>query len=186
MMRLLKIGGLLWLSASLGWSADQKGGTPKPKAPTPKAVPGPKNGGKMPPVRLQNPGSMAAQLYRMTPEQRERVLEKLPPARQAQLRQHLAEFDSLPPAEQQRLIRGADKLASMPPEREREIRQSWQAFQKLPQERRQAIRQVLNRMQTMPEAQRELIMNSDQFKSRFSPDEQRIIRDMSDIVMPPM
>jgi hypothetical protein len=194
MMRLLQIGGVLWLAA---WSlaADQKGGAPKqaprnaPEAKTvaPKNGAAPKGGGRVnPPIRMTNPGSMAAKLYRMTPEERERVVEKLPPARQEQLRKNLAYFDGLPKPEQERLIKGAERLANMTPEREREIRQSYQSFGQLPPPRKQAIQQALNTLKAMPDEQRKQVMESDQFKSRFSSDEQKIIRDISDIVMPPL
>ena len=193
MMRCFQIVGWLWLALAVGFGADQKGGAPKappaarvpaPAAARPKAEGVPKAGRANPPLRLANPGSMAAKLYQMTPDQRERVLEKLPAARQEQLRRNLAYFDNLPKEQQQRLIQGAERLAAMTPQREREVRQSWQAFQKLPVERQVAVRRALNLMQTMPEEQRNQLTESDQFKNRFSPDEQRIIRDISDIVMP--
>ena len=192
MRRVFQIGGLLWLAAALSFAAAQKGGNPKPPRntapPAPKGAGAgvPKGGRANPPLRLQNPGSLAAQLYRMSPEQRERVLEKLPPARQEQARKTLEQFDKLPPEQKQQMIQRAERLASMPPEREREVVQSWQSFQKLPPERKQAIQQALRGLQSMSDEQRNQVMSGEPFKNRFSPDEQRMIRDISDIVMPPL
>jgi len=192
MMRLVKIAGLVWLvTANASFGADQKGGTPKPSsralAPArPKAEGAPKGGRASPPVRVTNPGSLAARLYQMTPEQRERVLEKLPPAQQDRARKTLEAFDKLPKEQQQQRILQAERLASLPPEQEREVRQSVQSFQKLPPERKQAVRQALGRLQNMTPERRDQVVNSEQFKSLFSPDEQTIIHNLSEIVMPPL
>src|SRR3981081_4644901 len=122
MTRVLQIAGVLWLSAALALGADQKGGTPK--APPRNTAPGPKNEGAArnegavkgargnPPLRLTSPGNLAARLYQATPEQRERVLEKLPQARQEQARKQLEWFDRLPKPQQQVVLQRAERLAS--------------------------------------------------------------------------
>ncbi|HYW43399.1 MAG TPA: DUF3106 domain-containing protein [Bryobacteraceae bacterium] len=197
MTRVFQFGGLLWLVAAVGFGADQRG-TPKappphaaapagPKAPNGKGVPkggGAQKGGAQTALRLANPGNLAVRLYQATPEQRERVIEKLPPARQEQARKQLEWFDSLPKEQQARVLQSAQRLASLSPERQREIAQSRQVFLQLPQDRRLAIRGALNRLQNMTPEQRNQVVNSNPFKTRFSPEEQKIIQDFSDIVMP--
>jgi hypothetical protein len=131
---------------------------------------------------MVNPANLAARLYKASPEERERALEKLPPARQAQARRQLEEFDRLPIEQQQIRIRQAEKLASLPPEKRREVTQTWRTFQTLPPDRKQAVRAALRRLQTMPDEQRARILASDQFRLRFSPDEQKIIVDLSDLI----
>jgi hypothetical protein len=191
MKRILQFGGVLWLAAGLGLAADQKGGG-APKTPPPARAPknegGAPKGGRAvnPPLRMSNPNALAPRLYQMKPEERERVIEKLPPARQEQLRRNLAYFDSLPKQQQQILIQRAERLASMPPEREREVRQSFQAFQKLEPDRKKMIQGALVRMQNLTDEQRTQLTNSDAFKNRFSPEEQKIIQDLADIMMPPL
>src|SRR5215475_10243540 len=74
------------------------GGTPKayPKVPTPK-----KNGA---PKLNPNVGAVE-RLLAMPPEQRERVLEKLPLSQQANLRKRFEQFDKRPPEERARLLK---------------------------------------------------------------------------------
>ncbi len=69
----------------------------------------PRRGGGVPQARrpmgppLGNPANPAVRLYQASPEERERALEKLPPAMQEQIRKQLQRFDAMPP-EQQRII----------------------------------------------------------------------------------
>ena len=58
--------------------------------------------------RINNPG-VAQRLLQMTPEQRERALEKIPPEQQDQLRRQLDKLDKLPQAEKDRI---ANRLAA--------------------------------------------------------------------------
>src|SRR4051812_15425966 len=71
-----------------GGATAKPGGIRNPEAP--KGAGGP---------RLGAPGNPVERLMAMSPEQRERVLEKLPAREQANLRQRLDRFDKLPPAE---------------------------------------------------------------------------------------
>jgi len=193
MKRVFEFAGVRWLSALLLSAADQKagGGANKVLPPgarkvapgRPKAEPAPTTPNV--PMRALNPRNIAAQLYQATPEQRDRVIEKLPPARQEQLRKQLEWYDGLPKAQQKRIIESTERVAQLTPEREHEVIQSWRGLQQLPQDRKIAIRQAFNRIQGMTPERREAVFNSDQFKNRFSPEEQKIIRDLCDIV-PPM
>src|SRR5271157_3751930 len=98
MSRVLQAGGLLWLVAAAGF-ADQKkpanppprppAARPNPPRPNPPAKGGNRGGAKALGPRITNPGSPAARLYRMSPEERERALEQLPPARQQAIRNQL-------------------------------------------------------------------------------------------------
>ncbi|SPE41091.1 exported hypothetical protein [Candidatus Sulfopaludibacter sp. SbA3] len=125
MNRALQLAGALLLVAWPGWSADQKD---KPAAP-PKAPPrvaakafngtAPKAGGGIPKKNvphINNPG-LAQRLLQMTPEQRERALEKLDPPQQAQLRQALERLDRLPQADKDRIARQARSASRQGPDR---------------------------------------------------------------------
>jgi len=187
MNRALQLAGALLLVAWPGWSADQKD---KPAAP-PKAPPrvaakafngtAPKAGGGIPKKNvphINNPG-LAQRLLQMTPEQRERALEKLDPPQQAQLRQALERLDRLPQADKDRIARQARGLDSLPQAQRRLVMQQLTAFNKLPDDRHQPMRQALVQLMRMPEEQREVRLNSNAFKNNFSPEEQGILRDLS-------
>jgi hypothetical protein len=194
MLRLLKITGLLLVWVAAGWAFAQKSGaSPHPAAGRP-AMPRSgalKDGNPRAPRQpigppISNPASPAARLYRATPEERDRALEKLPPKLQERLRAQLGHFDSLPKPQQEVMIRRAERYAALTPEQREAIRQQMTALRDLPQDRRTAVGLALRRLQPLSEEQRLKTVNSDEFKSRFSTEEQQIIADLSEVMIPPM
>jgi len=184
MPRIFQIGGLLLLAVAAG-ICEQKAA----KVPSPKKDASPrKNGGAAPKAgpRLTPPGSPAARLYQATPEERERAIEKLPPAAQERVRNQLKYFDSLPKNQQEIMIRRTERLDALTPEKRRAFQQQMQNLNRLTPDRRQAVAGALRRLQVMPEEQRLRVLNSEQFKSRFSPEEHRMIADLSEVMVPPM
>jgi len=191
MSRLLQFVGSLLLAASAGICDQNK--VVKAPPPPKKEAPfrgGPRNGGggapKTPPLRVSNPASPAARLYLATPEERERALEKLPAARQVLVRNQLQYFDSLPKDQQQIMLRQTERFNALTPEKRRAFMQQMQNMNHLPPDRVQAVRGALRRLQVMPEARRIMVLNGEQFKSMFSPEEQKMIADLSEVMLPPM
>jgi|ERR1051326_825026 hypothetical protein len=178
MTKLFQLGGLLLIGTALVWGEQGASGAGKPwNAPgVPKAAP--KN------VPLRNPGSPAARLYRATPEERERALEKLPFRMQEQIRKELAWFDGLPKDQQEIAIKRSERLAAMAPEQQRAIRQQLQALNRLEVDRRRAVRNALIRLQSVSEEERKAILARPQFRARFSDDEWQIITDLSTVMLP--
>ncbi|SPE37756.1 conserved exported hypothetical protein [Candidatus Sulfopaludibacter sp. SbA6] len=192
MIRVLQVGGLLWLAVAVGLSNQNKAAKtpppPRPPAGRPNAPNKGGNGGgaKALGPRITNPGSPAARLYRMSPEERERALEQLPPARQQAIRNQLQYFDSLPKDQQQVMLSRTERFAALPPEKKRAFMQQMQAVNQLPPERRQMVVGALRRLQSMSDQQRANVLNSQQFRNRFSPGEQKMIGDLSEVMLPPM
>jgi hypothetical protein len=162
-------------------SPAQSGGNP-PSAAQNQSAPSPGNAPKTqaPAARIVNPDSVAARLMLATPEQRERALARVPADRQQEIRQQLAWFDGLPKEQQDVQVRRLRHYASLPPDQQLIVRLAAQALAKLPGERRQAVRRALAALQTLPQPQRALRMNNPAFRSRFSPDELKIIEDLAD------
>lgn len=133
-----------------------------------------------------NPANPVTRLYKATPEERERALEKLPPKMQEQFRNQLKRFDSLTPAQQQLQLKWVERYSALPSEQQTAFRQQLQALQKLPPERKQPIATALRRLEGMPDARRRQVIESDEFKSRFSADERKMISDLSVVMLPPM
>src|SRR5689334_9417404 len=71
-----------------------------------------------PAPKLGNPGTVIRQLMRMSPEERERALEKLPSQRQAEIRERLQQFDNLPKAERERRLQLSESFANLPPDKQ--------------------------------------------------------------------
>jgi hypothetical protein len=199
MSRFLQIASLLLLAAGAGWGRYQKPPKAKP-APPParpaaaKPVP-PKSGnpgapkGQVPKgaQRLVNPGNVATRLFRMTPEERERAIEKLPnPQAQENARKTLAWFDNLPKDQQANQLRRLEHFAQLPPERKAEVRELVTAANQLPPPRKAAVGAALLRLQQMPDEEREATLRRPAFQSRFSLPELKIIIGLADAWMGPL
>src|SRR5271157_3957134 len=184
----LQFAGAVLLVAASGVCADQKA---KP-APPPKAaakMPAPKNPGKAGAIpkngpALNNPLNPAQRLMQMTPEQRERILEKLPPEQQVRMRQQLERLDRLSPAEKERIARQVQSLAALPPARQRILTQGIVGMNRLPADRKGPVRRELLSLLYMPEEDRAARIKSDDFKKKFSPEEQKILSDLSANIPP--
>ncbi|MBV9506813.1 MAG: DUF3106 domain-containing protein [Acidobacteriia bacterium] len=133
------------------------------------------------PQKLNDPGgSVAQRLLQMTPEQRERALEKFPPERQAQIRQRLEKLDSLPPQQRQRLAQNYITFSNLPPAKQALVRRQIRAFNQLPDDRKQVVGVELQRLRKLPASERENRMGSGEFKNRFTPAEQQMMADISE------
>ena len=146
-----------------------------PKADLPKAS---QKGG------MNNPNNLAQRLFQMPLEERERVLEKLPPRQQERLRENLEKLDRLPPAQKEFITRQFQSLQSLPPEKQRVVIQGFQAFNQLPEDRRTVIRRELSDLRSMSESDRQARLATDEFKKKFSPSEQQILSGLSQNLPP--
>jgi hypothetical protein len=98
-------------------------------------------------AKIGNPGaSVARRLMRVTPEQRERALEKLPPQQQAQIRQRLERFDKQPPQQRERMIQQYQEFQSLPPEKQNLVTRQIQAVNQLPEDRGPVVRAELQHL----------------------------------------
>lgn len=181
------------LAAGSGVCADQKGKpAPPPRAPANRAAnPNRKaaRGGANNPGRggapkggravVNNPFNPVQRLAQLTPEERERILEQLPPQRQAQVRKQLENFDRLPQAQKDRLARQAQSLAALPPEKQRVINQGIVAINHLAEDRKPEVAKELRSLLNMSPEDRATVLASDGFKKRYSPQEQKILSDLS-------
>ena len=181
-------GFLLLFAAAATFAQVQPNGAKAPKPPPRVAAKNPalkntlpKNadGTPKPGPRLGTPGNPVERLMAMPPEKREQVLERLPPKQQANLRERLDRFDKLPAAERARLNQMWNTFNSLPPEKQESVTRQMQAFNGLPDARRQELRPVLQRLRTMPAERRTKLLNSEDFKSRFSPAELEMLTEIS-------
>jgi len=115
----------------------------------------------------------------MTPEQRQRALQNLPPARRDNIERRLQQYDQAPPEQKRRL----EMLWSLPPERQQQIRESMRELQEMPPIERRPVRMQVQRLQTMTPEEREAYFKSAEFH-RFTPQQQEIMQNLAEI-MPP-
>ena len=167
--------GLVLLLAGAGWlpaQALRPGGEPKkglPKAEMRKG--GPSN-------RLNAPNVAVERLLAMSPEQRERVLEKLPIVQQENLRRRFEKFDKRPPEERARLLKAWERLESLTPERREVLTRQMQAFNAVADERRLVLRRALNLLGRLTPEERAERLASQPFKRRFSAAELQMLSDL--------
>jgi hypothetical protein len=194
MDRILQIGSILLLvvGVSYGGKHQEAKDSPKPPSKPAPAKPGQPRGGApkagIPPggARLVNPASAAVRLFRMSPEEREHALEKLPNEQAREnARKLLAWFDSQPKETQELQLRRLDNVAKLTPEQRAEATRLLVAANHLPPPRAAAVRQALYRLQQMTDRERELTLQSPSFQARFSPEELQIIRGLADAWMGP-
>jgi len=185
MNRTLQMGSILLLvvgaSFGTGRQTAKDAPPPPPKVGTPKQEPIPKGA-----ARIVNPGNVATRLFRMTPEQRERALEKLPSQQQESFRKVLEWFDQLPKEQQAIQIRRIERFDQFSPEKKAEVKQLVKAASQLPPPRQAQVRQALYRLQQVSDQERENTLRRPQFQARFSPEELRIVTGLADAWMGPM
>jgi hypothetical protein len=152
---------------------DGGGGAPKG---IPKGFPKGENGKRTAPPRMNvpNPGPVE-RILGMPPEQRERVLEKLPAGEQQRLRRRFEQFDQRPPEERARLLNQWRQVAALTPEKREILDRQMKAFNTLPEDRAIAVRRALNQLSRLSPEEREARLASERFKSQFSETEQQMI-----------
>jgi predicted Fe-S protein YdhL (DUF1289 family) len=189
MSRCLRIAAVLLLAAGVS-AAAEKNRNEGPKRPA--AAHQPKDPDARPPGqsgqapnRLR-PGTALDRWNSMSPEQRERALQKLPPERQQQIRRRLERFNSLPKEEQDRLRSRYERFSSLPPDRQQTVRRQIRNWSQLPDERRPVVSREFDQLRRLTPEERQARIQSDEFRARFSPHEQRILSDLSDnLALPP-
>jgi len=116
---------------------------------------------------------------RMSPEDRERELAKLPPARARLIRERIWRYNHMQPAEQQALRQRYQTFSQLSPDEQQTVRERLRELRQLPAARRPIVHREVQQLRLLPDAQRQARINGDEFRSRFSPQEQQIIRDLT-------
>ncbi|HWZ45544.1 MAG TPA: DUF3106 domain-containing protein [Candidatus Saccharimonadales bacterium] len=123
--------------------------------------------------------------HNLTPEQQEKALandpdfKKLPPDRQAEVKDHLRKFNSLPPQQRERALKRWEFLETLSPQQREQLRQSNQELKGLPEGRQLMVHKALRALRQMTPEGREGVFQSDRFHSTFSGQEQDILKRLS-------
>ena len=119
---------------------------------------------------------------RMSPQERQKVLGRLPPGRADKVRKQLDDYNHMTPGQQAAAREQLDAFRNLPPQRQEGMRKAFAKFSREPAERQQAMRQELNQLRGLPEAERRERLNSPEFNGRFTNNERKIVREMSDLL----
>ena len=118
-------------------------------------------------------------LNSMTPEQRKRALDRLPPERRERVQRRLDNYNALSPEAKERLRDQYREFQKLPVEQQDAIRRSFRRLTELPQDRRPMVRREVVRLRQLTPEERASNMDNDHFRSRFSESERQIIRDLA-------
>lgn len=130
--------------------------------------------------RQAKKGQMIDKFSEMSPEERRRVLDKLPPERRKRVEENLKDYQNLSPDQKERLQRFQD----LPPEKQRAARKVFRDMNGLPQDRKVEVRRELVRLRRMTPEDRETRYKSEEFRGRFSADERKILEEMTGLFPP--
>jgi hypothetical protein len=183
MNRAIQFGAVVWLGIAAPVCAAQKPPkNPPPPKPAPAAKPAPhpaanNNAGGVPKggAKMANPANPVFRLFTMSPEQRERAIEKLPPKQQENIRRTLANFDNKPQAEKDRELQRLNGLWSLPLDKQALVSQQIKAFDALPPDRLAVVRPAYRNLSGMTPEQRAERLAKPQFRSRFTPEELQML-----------
>ena len=106
---------------------------------------------------------------------------QLPPERQEQLINRLRNFNNRPPEQRQRILERMETFEHLPPGQRQQVRNLYGQMRDLPEDRRMAVRQAARQLSGMSPAGRERMLNSPQFRRRFSPQEQDLVRGLAQL-----
>lgn len=145
--------------------------------------------------RLHGPGPHAGDWLRkyenLPPKQQQDALEndpsfrRLPPERQERLRERLRNFNSLPPEQRERILQRMENWEHLTPQQQQRAKDLFTRFRQLPDDRRRMVHIAARDLREMDPAQRERVFNSDRFRNSFSPEEQELLRGITELGIGP-
>ncbi len=116
----------------------------------------------------------------MSPEERERELAKLPPARARMIRQRIQRYNQMNPEEQQALRERYQLFTQLSPEKRQDRPPAYsRTAARLTGPRQRVVHREIQQLRLLPPGQRQARMSSEEFRNQFSPQEQQIVRDLS-------
>ncbi|GEM_PF-2597811 len=124
-------------------------------------------------------------LRRMSPEERKKALEKLPPERRRQAEERLRRLDRMSAAERDDLERRYDNFQRLPSARQELARKMFRNFNDLPPDRRNDVRAGFERLRRMSSAERSAFLKSREFSQQYNRREQAILEDYAELLQSP-
>lgn len=118
----------------------------------------------------------------MSPAEQQKALNRLSPEQRQRLQQRLDRFNQLPPERQRALTGLYNRLHQLPPQRQDAVRKSINNLSNQSPERQEAIRQELRSMASMTPTERQAHVSTPEFRGKFNKKEQEIVRDMSEVL----
>src|ERR1700683_5648224 len=162
MLRSVCLSSILMLGLAMSLLGQHQMGRAAPKAAPGAGAPG----------SNKNRRTIVDKWNRMTPEEREKALSRLPPERRKKIEDQLNQYNSLSPAQRRDLRSRYAGFNQLPPEKQNQARRLYQQFGRLPEDRRAPVQSEFENLRSMPEAERNARLNSDEFRNKYTAGEQ--------------
>jgi TolA-binding protein len=126
-------------------------------------------------------GRALEKLRRMAPEERERALQDMPPARRRMMEQRLDRWNRMAPARKQRLQGSFENFRQMRPEQQENLRSLVRKFNEtMPAEKRVDGRRALTHLRKLDPEARKKFLASPRMKDRFNDSERELLAEMAE------
>ena len=129
--------------------------------------------------------SVVERFERMTPQQRQRFLGKLPPERKQQFEDRLGRYERMTPEQRQQVREQYELFRGLPKERQDALRRTFRQFNELPAGRRRVLQREYQRLRKLAGEDRRARINGDEFRNRYSLAEQQLLDDLAKLLPPP-
>ena len=165
---------LLLGAAGVASGADKHPAPAKPAAPPP---PPPAQRGKQPPTIVDR-------WNRMSPEEQQKQLAKLPPERRKRVEEQLKQYKNMTPEERRQYRSQMEMFSQFPPARQQQVNRLSRQFSQMPKDRQTMMTGEFDKLRGMSDAQRGARINSDEFRNKYNANEQKFLGDMSGLLPP--
>lgn len=112
----------------------------------------------------------------MSPDERQKALKTLPPARRQRLEARLEAYDRM----NVRQRKNVERFQQLPPAQQQQVRKVYQRFNQLPDDRKATLRQEVGKIAPMGEEARKNYFNSEEFRGKYNDQEQQMIHQLAD------
>jgi hypothetical protein len=152
--------------------------------PDPRSSPVPRSAPESGFPGIQHPGRNQEHLLQwmdrhsnLTPDQQQKALERepgfrnLPSQTQERMRERLSQLNNMSPDRRRRWLERNEAIARLAPEQRQQVRDAMRQFGSLPLDRKRQVAQAFRELRDLPPDQQQKLLQSDQYRNQFSPQE---------------
>ena len=121
----------------------------------------------------------------LTPQERKRMVDRLPADKQKAFQERLERFQHLSPQEQEKLAQQYEQFQQLPSEKRDAVRRVYRRFNEQPEERQAVLREEMQTLRGLGDEERRSRMNGDEFRNKYTSHEQQLLMDMSKAIQEP-
>lgn len=128
------------------------------------------------------PHLVMEKLSTMTPEQRQTLLDRIPPGRRELVEERLRKYNEMPEPAKKRLRDEYRQFQQLSPEKQNDMRKLFRQLGSFPDDRRKALRKEIVRLRNMPAERRSARIKSSEFAGEFSDKERDFLSSLTNLL----